>query len=71
MNEDIIQGNWKELKGKVQKTWGKLTDNDITQMKGSYEELQGKLQATYGYKSDQAKKEIDNFIKNNNLKDKN
>jgi len=68
MNKDIIQGNWKEVKGKIKHQWGKLTDNDITQMKGSYEELSGTLQKRYGYQQDQAKKEIDKFIDNNQWK---
>lgn len=67
MNEDIIKGNWKELKGKITKQWGKLTDDDVTQMEGSYEELAGKLQKAYGYQQDQAKKEIDRFLKENDL----
>jgi uncharacterized protein YjbJ (UPF0337 family) len=66
MNKDIIQGNWTEAKGKLRKQWGKLTDDDVSKMKGSYEELEGKLQASYGFQRDQAKKEIDSFIKENN-----
>ena len=34
MNSDIIQGNWTELKGKVQKQWGKLTDDDLDKIEG-------------------------------------
>ena len=67
MNEDIVKGNWNQLKGKVKKQWGKLTDDDVTKMQGSYEELAGKLQVTYGYQKDQAKKEIDTFLKDNGL----
>jgi uncharacterized protein YjbJ (UPF0337 family) len=67
MNKDIIQGNWKEVKGKLKQQWGKLTDDDITQLKGSYQELEGVLQKRYGYQKDQVKKEIDNFIDNNDL----
>lgn len=65
MNEDSVKGKWTEMKGKVKQQWGKLTDNDVTQMQGSYEELSGKLQKTYGYQKDEAKKEIDKFIKEN------
>ncbi|MDO9438741.1 CsbD family protein, partial [Hydrogenophaga sp.] len=25
MNKDTIEGNWKQLKGKVKEQWGKLT----------------------------------------------
>ena len=65
MNKDIIQGNWKEVKGKLKQQWGKLTDDDITQLKGSYQELEGLLQKKYGYQKDKVDKEIDDFIDNN------
>jgi uncharacterized protein YjbJ (UPF0337 family) len=65
MNKDIIQGNWKEIKGKLTQQWGNLTDDDITHMKGTRQELQGMLQKKYGYQQDRIEKEIDNFLKQN------
>lgn len=65
MDKDIVKGKWHEIKGKVKQQWGKLTDNDVAQLKGSYEELSGLLQKGYGYKKDEAKKEIDSFLKKN------
>lgn len=65
MNEDIIKGKWKEIKGHVKQKWGKLTDDQIDQVNGSLEELQGLLQKNYGYQREEAKKQIDEFIKNN------
>ena len=65
MNKDTFQGNWKEIKGKVKQQWGKLTDDDITQINGSYDEMEGRLQKAYGYQKEQAKKEINDFLKNN------
>lgn len=67
MSTNTVKGNLKELSGKIKQQWGKLTDNDITQINGSVEELQGKLQKAYGYQQDQAKKEIDRFMKDNNV----
>ena len=63
MNRDIMQGKWTEFKGKVQKQWGKLTDDDLDVIKGSSKELAGKLQTRYGYAKDKAEKEIDDFLK--------
>jgi uncharacterized protein YjbJ (UPF0337 family) len=65
MNEDIIKGKWHEVKGKITQKWNKLTDDDVGQIKGSYEELQGLLQKKYGYEKDIAKKNLDEFIKEN------
>lgn len=68
MNEDTMKGNWKQFAGKVKQKWGKLTDDDLTQINGSTEELEGRLQKAYGYQKDQAKKEIDAFIKQQDIK---
>ncbi|HXH54658.1 MAG TPA: CsbD family protein [Gammaproteobacteria bacterium] len=69
MNENILEGKWKEFQGIVQKTWGKLTNDDLTRIKGSIKELNGKLQEHYGYDEETAGKEIEKLIKENNLKD--
>lgn len=29
MNWDRVEGNWKQLKGKVQAQWGQLSDDDL------------------------------------------
>lgn len=70
MNEDIIKGHWKELKGRVKQQWGKLTDDDISRMEGSYDELEGILQKHYGYQKEEAKKEIEKFIEKSGFKEK-
>lgn len=63
MNSDIIQGNWTQLKGKVQKQWGKLTNDDLDVIEGKRKELVGRVQERYGYAKDQAEKEVDTFLK--------
>jgi len=49
MNWDSVEGNWKQLTGKVKEQWGKLTDDDIAKVKGKREQLEGVLQARCGY----------------------
>ncbi len=66
MNADIIKGHWKEVKGQLKQQWGKLTDDDLTQIEGSYDKLQGSLQKRYGCKKEEAEKQINEFIKKNN-----
>lgn len=61
MNWDQIEGNWKELKGKVRAKWGKLTDDDLATIGGKKDQLAGILQQKYGYAKDQAEKELDSF----------
>lgn len=43
MNWDIIEGNWKQAKGKVKEQWGKLTDDDFDVIRGRREQLTGKI----------------------------
>ncbi len=58
MNTDIIEGNWKQLKGKVQQKWGKLTDDDIDVIEGRRVELAGRIQERYGLTRDEAEKQV-------------
>ena len=58
MNWDRVEGNWKQLTGKVKEQWGKLTDDDITQINGNREQLEGKIQARYGYAKDQSRRTL-------------
>jgi uncharacterized protein YjbJ (UPF0337 family) len=62
MNEDVLKGKWKEIQGGIKEKWGKLTDNDLTQVEGNIEKLLGLLQQRYGYAKDQAEKEYNDFI---------
>lgn len=62
MNGDRIEGNWKEMKGKIQQQWGKLTDNDLEQIDGRKTELVGKLQKNYGKSKEEAEREVDRYF---------
>lgn len=63
MNNDIIQGKWKQLSGNIQKQWGKLTDDDLTVVDGTREYLSGKIQERYGIAKDAAEDQIKEFEK--------
>jgi len=58
MNWDRVEGDWKQIKGKVQQQWGKLTDDDLDVIEGKRTELAGRLQERYGYAKDEAEKQI-------------
>lgn len=65
MNGDVLQGQWKQLRGKVQKQWGDLTDSDLDRIKGTRTEFEGLLQERYGYTKEKAKTELDSFLQAN------
>ena len=55
---DRVQGNWKQLHGTVRHQWGKLTHNDVEEIKGDVEVMAGKIQVRYGVTKSEAKKQI-------------
>lgn len=67
MNWDRIEGNWKQLSGKVKVQWGKLTDDQLDVIAGKREQLVGRLQEQYGIGKDEAEKQVDRFA--NSFKD--
>ncbi len=58
-----IQGNWKQLKGRVKEKWAKLTDEDLDAIEGRREQLEGKIQDRYGYTADQVRREVDSWYR--------
>ena len=48
INQQTLQGNWNELKGKLRKHWGQLTDDDVSQFNGNVDQLVGLIQRKTG-----------------------
>jgi uncharacterized protein YjbJ (UPF0337 family) len=62
MDWNRVEGNWKQVKGKVKEKWGKLTDDELDKMNGRREQLEGKIQERYGIAKDQTKKDVDDWF---------
>ena len=54
---NIIKGNWRQLKGKLRAKWGKITGHDLTELKGNTQELGGKIQKAYSQTEKNVEKE--------------
>jgi uncharacterized protein YjbJ (UPF0337 family) len=63
MNWDRVQGNWKQVAGKVKKQWGKLTHDVLTELNGERDELVGKIQEAYGITRDEADRQVRDWEK--------
>lgn len=63
MGDDILKGQWKQLKGSIKEKWGKITDNELDQINGQAEQLVGRLQEKYGYSKKQAEENLNQFLK--------
>lgn len=60
-NWDKIEGKWKQFSGDVKTKWGKLTDDELLEIKGNRENLSGKIQERYAIDKDAANKQIDEW----------
>ncbi|MBN9436124.1 CsbD family protein [Bosea sp. (in: a-proteobacteria)] len=61
MDWNRVEGNWKQLKGKVKEQWGKLTDDDLDVIAGKRDQLEGKIQERYGIEKDRVKADVDSW----------
>ncbi|WP_339633419.1 CsbD family protein [uncultured Sneathiella sp.] len=61
VNEDILKGKWKQIKGEAQKKWGKLTDDDLDQIDGDREVFLGRIQEKYGVAREEAEDMLNKF----------
>jgi uncharacterized protein YjbJ (UPF0337 family) len=63
MDWNRVEGNWKQMKGKVKEKWGNLTDDDLDRAAGQRDQLEGIIQKRYGIAKDQARKDVDDWFK--------
>lgn len=61
-NSDILEGKWKQIKGRVREKWGDISDDELDQIEGRRDRLEGKLQEKYGYAKDEASKHVDSLM---------
>jgi uncharacterized protein YjbJ (UPF0337 family) len=64
---DQIAGNWKQFKGEVRKQWGKLTDDELEQIRGQRDILVGKIQERYGVAKEEAMREVEEWERRQNM----
>ena len=63
MNWDQVKGQWKQMKGSMKEQWGKLTDDDLTQINGQQDKLVGRLQERYGIAKEEAQRRADEWLR--------
>jgi uncharacterized protein YjbJ (UPF0337 family) len=63
MNEEVLTGRWKEMRGTLKSWWGNLTDDDFDWIGGQKDRLIGLVQQKYGYTRDQALNEVDRRLR--------
>lgn len=58
INQQTLQGNWNEIKGKVLSKWGSLTDDDLAVFNGNVDQLLGAIQRKTG----ESRESIEQFV---------
>lgn len=58
MNQDRIEGKWKEIKGKLKERWGRLTDDDLDVIAGRRDQLLGRIQQRHGLAKEEAERQV-------------
>ncbi len=61
MDKLQIKGSWNEMKGKIKKAYGDLTDDDLIREDGKDDEMLGKLQRKTGKSRDELVKWINSL----------
>jgi len=63
MNRDQMEGNWKQIKGRIKERWGDLTDDELDRTEGRREQVAGLLQEYYGMGREEAEEELEDFFR--------
>lgn len=48
INQQVLQGNWNEIKGKIRSKWGQMTNDDVKSFDGNVDQLLGLIQRKTG-----------------------
>lgn len=62
LNDNIVGGKWKLVKGHIQKAWGKITDDELERTKGNLTQVTGLVQQRYGENQESIRNRINEFI---------
>lgn len=62
VNQDMMQGKWKEIKGEIKTLWGKLTDDELDKTSGNLESIAGIIQQRYGNKKEEIQDKLHSVI---------
>ena len=58
ISQQILQGNWNEIKGRLRSKWGELTEDDVMTFNGNVDQLIGTIQKKTG----EARENVEQFF---------
>lgn len=67
-NRHVLNGKWKQIRGRVREHWAQIADRDLDKIMGKREQLVGLIQEKYGYTKQKAEQDVDYFMKKMDLR---
>lgn len=61
-NQQTLQGNWNEIKGRLRERWGQLTEDDLREFNGNVDQLIGTIQRKTGESREQVEAQLDSMM---------
>lgn len=58
LNQQTLEGNWNEIKGKLHERWGELTNDDLQKARGNVDQLVGMIQKKTG----EARERVEQYL---------
>ncbi len=58
INQQVIEGQWNQIKGKVRNHWGQLSEDELEQARGNVDQLVGLIQEKTG----EAREAVESYI---------
>ncbi|HYO24455.1 MAG TPA: CsbD family protein [Lacipirellulaceae bacterium] len=58
INQQMLEGNWNEIKGKLHEKWGQLSNDDLSKAQGNVDQLVGVIQRKTG----EARDRVEQFL---------
>ena len=62
VNQQTLQGNWNEIKGKLRTKWGQLTNDDVQSFNGNVDQLVGTIQHRTGKTRNEIENDLEDIL---------
>lgn len=62
VNQQTLQGNWNEIKGRLRERWGQLTEDDLREFNGNVDQLVGTIQRKTGESREQIEAQLETLL---------
>lgn len=62
LNQEQFNGKWNEIKGGIRNLWGRITDDELEQIKGDITEVTGLVEQKYGESKEEIRHKLTSLM---------